>query len=266
MLSQLHSYVSFMTRLSILVSSLLLLVASLCAAPANAQSSMDNRYYELRVYTAHPDKRDALLERFRRHTVRLFTRHDIFTVGHWVPTDDSDKLYYLVSYAGEDKRDAAWQGFLNDPEWKTVFEASRQDGPLVANIESTFLALTDYSVPITPSGSDAPRFFELRIYTAEAGKLSDLHARFRNHTVEIFSHQGMQNIGYWRLTDNNQEAENTLLYILAYKDRAERDQTWGTFRTDPAWVEAKTNSEKNGKLVAAVESIFMVPTDYSPIH
>lgn len=255
-----------MTRLSILASAFLFFVAVLTSPLANAQSSMDKRYYELRVYTAHPDKRDALLERFRRHTVRLFTRHDIFTVGHWIPTDDSDKLYYVVSYENKDKRDAAWQGFLNDPEWKTVFEASRRDGPLVANIESTFLTLTDYSVPIAPAGSDNTRFFELRIYTAEAGKLSDLHARFRNHTVDIFSNQGMQNVGYWRLTDKDQGADNTLLYILAYKDRAQRDQTWGTFRNDPAWIEAKTNSEKNGKLVAAVESVFMIPTDYSPIH
>ena len=255
-----------MTRLSILASAFLFLVVALVPHPASAQSSMDKRYYELRVYTAHPDKRDALLERFRRHTVRLFTRHDIFTVGHWIPTDDSDKLYYVVSYENKDKRDAAWQGFLNDPEWKTVFEASRRDGPLVANIESTFLTLTDYSVPIAPAGSDNTRFFELRIYTAEAGKLSDLHARFRNHTVDIFSNQGMQNVGYWQLTDKDQGADNTLLYILAYKDRAQRDQTWGTFRNDPAWIEAKTNSEKNGKLVAAVESVFMIPTDYSPIH
>ncbi len=255
-----------MTRHSILVSALLLVMAVLATAPANAQSSMDSRYYELRVYTAHANKRDALLERFRRHTVRLFTRHDIFTVGHWVPTDDSNKLYYLVSYENKEKRDDAWQGFLNDPEWKTVFEASRRDGPLVENIESTFLTLADYSVPVGPSGSGDPRFFELRIYTAEEGKLSDLHARFRNHTVDIFSNQGMQNIGYWQLTDKDQGAENTLLYILAYKDKAHRDQTWGTFRDDPAWIEAKTNSEKNGRLVAAVESVFMIPTDYSPIH
>jgi len=32
-----------------------------------------------------------------------------------------------------------------------------------------------------------------------------------------------------------------------------------------AWIKAKADSEVNGKLVEKVESVFLKPTDYSPI-
>ena len=230
------------------------------------QANDDTRFYELRVYESHPGKQDALLERFRRHTVRIFARLDIHTVGHWVPTENPNLLYYIVSYESREQREAAWQAFLNDPEWKRVYEASRENGPLVANIESTYLSIADYSVPVLPLSSSSPRFFELRIYTANENKLDDLHARFRDHTVDIFSSHGMEHVGYWRLTDADQGAADKLLYILAYEDEAARQQAWADFRSNPRWVEAKEASERNGALVSSVESIFMTPTDYSPIN
>ena len=39
--------------------------------------------------------------------------------------------------------------------------------------------------------------FELRIYTTNEGKLDDLHARFRDHTTDLFEKHGMTNMGYW---------------------------------------------------------------------
>ena len=246
----------------------LILLATGQLEPRKAPSaSSEARFYEMRVYTAHPGKRDALLERFRRHTVRLFERHDIDTVGHWIPTDNPDLLYYVVSYTSRDVREEAWEGFLNDPDWKSAYAASTAHGPLVANIESIFLELTDYSVPVKQDTKIAsPRFFELRTYTAAPQKLNALHARFRNHTVDIFTRHGMENVGYWKLTDADQGAEDKLLYILAYADEASRNQAWADFRADPAWIEAKTASEQEGKLVASVASVFMTPTDYSPIN
>ena len=43
----------------------------------------------------------------------------------------------------------------------------------------------------------ANRVFELRIYTAPEGKLDNLRARFRDHTMRVFERHGMTNIGYW---------------------------------------------------------------------
>ncbi len=112
--------------------------------------------------------------------------------------------------------------------------------------------------------ADNNRFFEMRIYTSHPGKLADLNTRFRDHTNRLFVKHGMTLIGYWTPTEGP-EAENTLIYILAYPSREARDASWKAFRADPEWIKASTESEKNGKIVEKVESKFMTPTDYSPI-
>ena len=40
------------------------------------------------------------------------------------------------------------------------------------------------------------RVFELRKYTAPEGKLPELEARFRNHTIRIFNNHHMTSLGY----------------------------------------------------------------------
>ena len=110
-----------------------------------------------------------------------------------------------------------------------------------------------------------PRFFELRIYTTHEGKLDALHKRFREHTNRLFVKHGMELVGYWTPTDGD-EAENTLVYLLAYKDRATRDKAWDAFKNDPDWQAAFKESHKDGPIVKKVESKFLSPTDYSPIQ
>ncbi len=50
-----------------------------------AQQSRAPGFYELRVYTALPGKRDALAERFASRTAAIFARHGITNVGYWIP-------------------------------------------------------------------------------------------------------------------------------------------------------------------------------------
>jgi hypothetical protein len=108
------------------------------------------------------------------------------------------------------------------------------------------------------------RFFELRIYTANPGKLDALNARFRNHTNKLFVKHGMELIGYWTPADAPESA-NTLVYILAYPSREAREASWKAFQADPDWKTARAESEKDGRLVEKVESKFLNPTDYSAI-
>lgn len=111
------------------------------------------------------------------------------------------------------------------------------------------------------------RVFEMRTYYAAPGKLEDLQARFRNHTVKLFEKHGMTNIGYWVPVDEKtgQPSGNTLVYILAYPNLEARSKAWDGFRNDPAWTAARNESEKNGKLVEKVDSVFLKATDYSAI-
>jgi hypothetical protein len=108
------------------------------------------------------------------------------------------------------------------------------------------------------------RVFEIRTYTAEPGKLDALHARFRDHTLEIFKKHGMTSVGYFAPTDDPL-AKNTLVYILSFPNREAAKKSWADFRNDPEWQRVSKESEANGKLVTKVDSIFAEPTDYSPM-
>ena len=106
------------------------------------------------------------------------------------------------------------------------------------------------------------RCFELRTYTTPPGKLDALHARFRDHTSALFVKHGMTIIGYWEPAD----VPDTLIYMLAYKDRQSREVAWKAFQADPEWIKARAASEVNGgSLTTKVESVFLAATDYSPM-
>jgi hypothetical protein len=108
------------------------------------------------------------------------------------------------------------------------------------------------------------RVFELRTYHAASGKMEALHARFRDHTCKLFKKHGMTIIGFWSPTDP-EEAQKKLIYVLAYPSKEAADKSWKAFRDDPDWKAAREESEKDGKLVEKVESVYMNPTDYSPM-
>ena len=118
-----------------------------------------------------------------------------------------------------------------------------------------------------PSASLAKnsRCFELRTYYAAPGKLEELHARFRNHTLKLFKKHGMEVVGFWGPTDKDKGSENTLVYILAFPGREARDKSWSAFRADPDWQVVLKESEKNGKLTEKIDSVIMMATDYSPL-
>lgn len=103
------------------------------------------RVFELRTYTAAPGKRDELLDRFEDHTMEIFRRHGMENVAYWLPRDSDRELVYMLAFPSRYARDEAWREFDMDPEWQRVYEASRQDGPLVENVESVMLEPTDYS-------------------------------------------------------------------------------------------------------------------------
>lgn len=234
----------------------------------------DTKCYELRTYHAAEGKMEALQARFRDHTVKLFSKHGITSLGYWVQLDEkgeaTNRLTFLLSYPARKDREASWKAFMSDPEWQKAMKESEANGKLVEKVENPFLIATDYSPEIKAGTGPnaAERLFELRTYTCTTGNLPRLDARFREHTVKLFSKHGMTHIAYWHPDKDQAGAEDTLIYILAHKDAAAQAESFKNFRADPVWVEAKTASEKaaGGSLTVpdGVKSVLMKPTDFSP--
>jgi hypothetical protein len=104
--------------------------------------------------------------------------------------------------------------------------------------------------------------YELRTYHANPGKLPELQARFRDHTVAIFNRHHMKSVGYWVPTNNK---DYVLIYVLEHESQEEATKNWAAFRDDPEWQAVQKASEANGKLVDRVDSVFMAPTDFSAL-
>ena len=114
------------------------------------------------------------------------------------------------------------------------------------------------------SGPGKARFFEMRTYTTHPGKLDALNKRFREDTNRLFKKHGIDMIGYWTPADGD-HVKDQLVYILAYPSHEARDQSWKAFQADPEWKKAKEASEAGGPIVREVQSVYLTPTDYSPI-
>ncbi len=231
----------------------------------------DEHLYELRTYHAEPGKLDELLSRFRDHTYDLFEKHGMTNVGYWVPVENKENvLIYLLSHKDRATRDESFKDFVSDPEWKQVSEKSEENGKLVSGIDTLFLVSTDFSPGFSNGlGDEAERLFEMRTYTATAGNLEALKARFRDHTLALFERHGMTNLGYFTAAQDQPDAERTLVYFRAHKDATAAEKSSSEFRADPEWVEARQASEEKagGSLTApgGVRAVFLKPTDFSPV-
>ena len=131
---------------------------------------------------------------------------------------------------------------------------SAADGELVLRAEAS-------PVPAIQS----TMVFELRTYTAAEGKIDNLLARFRDHTLGIFEKHNMTNVGYWTPQDEPL-SENTLIYMLAHPSREAARESWGNFGSDPEWQRVSRESQLDGRILANVESVFLDPTDFSPMR
>lgn len=106
--------------------------------------------------------------------------------------------------------------------------------------------------------------YELRTYWAAPGKAEALHTRFRTLTLGLFKRHRMEVVGFWTpLAD--QEANGDLVYLMAFPSVEAAEAAWAAFRNDPEWQAGKAASEAGGVLAARVTSIYLQPTDYSPL-
>jgi hypothetical protein len=113
---------------------------------SNAQPSQ--HVYELRMYHVHQGKADALKARFGDHTDAIFKRHNMNSVGYWVPEDEpsSRNLFiYILEHPSRQEAEKNWAAFKADPEWQKVKAESEANGTLVDQEDRYFMDPTSFS-------------------------------------------------------------------------------------------------------------------------
>ncbi|HEY3787807.1 MAG TPA: NIPSNAP family protein, partial [Urbifossiella sp.] len=132
-------------------------------------------------------------------------------------------------------------------------------------LASTITLAAIFTMTTTSTADDKKpdtRVYEMRIYHANPGKLDDLNARFKNHTMKFFEKHGITNVGYFVPVGANPDEK--LVYFISYPSKDAADKSWKAFINDEGWKKAAAESEKNGKLVKKVDRKFLHATDYSP--
>ena len=81
----------------------LCVVAMILGFNALHGANPSHHVYELRMYHVHEGKMDALKARFGDHTDAIFKRHNMKSIGYWVPEDapSSQDLFCLHSRASQ---------------------------------------------------------------------------------------------------------------------------------------------------------------------
>ena len=121
-------------------------------------------------------------------------------------------------------------------------------------------------LPFEPvvQAQQAGRFYELRTFTANEGKLEALHDRFRQHTMKRWAKHGMTNVAYFKVLDSP-AAANQIVFLLSYPSREASKASWAAFGQDAEWKKVVAETEANGKLIMKGDTVALEPTDYSPM-
>jgi hypothetical protein len=117
-------------------------------AVGRAAQPAPSHIYELRTYTAAEGKLDAVNARFRDHTVRIFEKHHMKSVGYWLPSEGpmaGTTLIYILEHPSREEARKNWAEFSADPEWQKAKTESEVNGRIVAKAESVFMTPTEYS-------------------------------------------------------------------------------------------------------------------------
>ena len=103
--------------------------------------------------------------------------------------------------------------------------------------------------------------YELRTYDCMPGRLPDLVQRFDKITLKLWEKHRIRQAGFWTtvIGPSNQR----LYYMLAWESLAERERVWNGFMSDPEWISARAETEKNGPILANIKSEILQPTAFS---
>ena len=125
-------------------------IAHALFSPVATVHAAGNRVFEIRTYTTPPGKLEALKARFRDHTIKVFDKYDMKSIGYWVPQDaplKDNTLIYVLSHESREAAAKSWAAFRADPDWVKAKADSEKDGPLTVpnGVVSVFADPTEFS-------------------------------------------------------------------------------------------------------------------------
>ena len=248
--------------------------AAAAATPAalfgtHHEPSGDAHYLEWITFEVLNNARRGALETFLKDVVVPgLNSKGCSPVGVFRPKhgERGTKIFMLVPHKTIESFLTTWDKLVKTADYKKASN-TEMETPLYDRMESSlmraFSHMPQIEVPSAIAGGKG-RIFEFRVYEAHNRVKSDLKVEMFNEggEIEIFRNVGLHPVFFGKTLAG--PLMPNLIYMLGFKDMAERDANWKRFSADPAWQKLRANKRYAGTVSAITDNIF-VPTNYSQI-
>ena len=208
--------------------------------------------HELRTYTFHPGKLPVYLK--LAEEVGRPTRGNNYGVnrGYWTPEFGRlNQIWHLWEYESYEQRTHLRAELQKNPDWTGKYIPNLL--PLLQTQEIRFL---NPALPLTaPEGEG--NVYELRIYRARAGMSQTWLKQFKE--IMPVREKYSKNVGLWW---GEAPQPHEVAHMWAYRDANDRFATRAKVAADPAWQGFLAEA---GGCLEDMQSIFLLPTNYSPM-
>ncbi len=190
---------------------------------------------ELRQYTLHPEKRDALIDLFEREFIETQEAVGIQVIGQFRDVDDPNRFVWLRGFRDMASRAKALQDFYGGPVWKAHREAANatmvdSDNVLLLRPAAPTSGFSLENMKRPPLGADKvpTSLIVPTIYHFEAPVTGDF-LDFFEHTLKPMATSLGATISAYFVTEDSEntfpvlpvrEGENVFVWFSIFQDPA----------------------------------------------
>ncbi|VTU27273.1 NIPSNAP family protein [Variovorax sp. PBL-E5] len=99
--------------------------------------------------------------------------------------------------------------------------------------------------------------YELRLYAVAPGRMADVHARFNEHFPALFAKHGVDCVARWNAVAGPDAPR--FVYLMAYRDYAQREAVWASFYADAEWWRIRAETNAGHEMVERHDLFFLKP-------
>ena len=223
--------------------------------------------YELKIYQLTGSGGVNQLKKYYSEAVIPFLEKRGAKVGAFseYSMQEPPKVYILHAHKSPEDYWTALQEMKTDP---TFLKASKSYSDLppsqpVFERYETLLMEAFASIPQMKMPSENRGLFELRIYESYNEDAFRRKVKmFDDEELPLFEKVGLHPVFFGELFAGSYMP--ALVYMLWFKDMAEREKNWAKFRDSDEWNTMRVK-EEYADTVSKVRKIFLVPLDFSQV-
>lgn len=231
-------------------------------APGNTSVADERQLIELRTYEMKfgGSGQGALMTYLKEVLAPALKRLGCptFRIMKEMGMEDPAKVWVLIAYPNAEAY-LAGQHLNADPEYRAAavtYNAVPADKPVYNRFSSQLLHAFQ-GMPLVADPGSAAGLFELRTYEGYSeDAVRRKTAMFNDEEIRLFLKVGLHPVFFGKMIVGPYRP--SLVYMLHFRDMAERNANWGVFGQHPDW-KAMSAKEEYANSVSNIRRTFLVP-------